>query len=51
MITPEESLCGIFTSRGGYFSVGRIDEKQLEHYSKYADLSVEKLKEILPNNI
>ena len=51
MITPEESLCGVFTSRGGYFSVGRIDEKQLEHYSKYADLSVEKLKEILPNNI
>ena len=51
MITPEESLCGIFTSRGGYFSVGRIDEKQLEHYSRYADLSVEKLKEILPNNI
>lgn len=51
MITPEESLCGIFTSRGGYFSVGRVDEKQLEHYSKYAGLSVEKLKEILPNNI
>ncbi len=51
MITPEESLCGIFTSRGGYFSVGRVDEKQLEHYSRYAGLSVEKLKELLPNNI
>ena len=51
MITPEESLCGLITSRGGYFSVGRVDEKQLEHYSKYAGLSVEKLKELLPNNI
>jgi 5-methyltetrahydrofolate--homocysteine methyltransferase len=51
MITPEESLCGLITSRGGYFSVGRVDEAQLEHYSKYAGLSVEKLKEILPNNI
>ena len=51
MITPEESLCGLITSRGGYFSVGRIDDTQLEHYSKYADMSVERLKELLPNNI
>ena len=51
MITPEESLCGLVTSRGGYFSVGRVDEAQLEHYSKYVGLSVEKLKEILPNNV
>lgn len=51
MITPEESLCGLITSRGGYFSVGRIDEAQLEHYSKCVGLSVEKLKELLPNNI
>lgn len=51
MITPEESLCGLFTSRGGYFSVGRIDEEQLEHYSQQTGLSVDKLKEILPNNI
>lgn len=51
MITPEESLCGIITSRGNYFSVGRIDEAQLKHYSKYVGLSVETLREILPNNI
>ena len=51
MITPEESLCGLITSRGEYFSVGRIDEAQLEHYSKCVGLSVEKLKELLPNNI
>ena len=51
MITPEESLCGLITSRGGYFSVGRVDEAQLEHYSKHVGLSVEKLKELLPNNI
>ena len=51
MITPEESLCGLITSRGEYFSAGRIDEAQLEHYSKCVGLSVEKLKELLPNNI
>lgn len=51
MITPEESLCGLITSRGGYFSVGRVDEAQLEHYSKQVGLSVPELKDLLPNNI
>ena len=51
MITPEESLCGLFTSRGDYFSVGRVDETQLAHYSKHIGLSVEELRELLPNNI
>ena len=51
MITPEESLCGLFTSRGEYFSVGRVDETQLAHYSKHIGLSVEELRELLPNNI
>ena len=51
MITPEESLCGLITCRGEYFSVGRIDDAQLAHYSRCVDLSVEKLRELLPNNI
>lgn len=51
MITPEESLCGLFTCRGDYFSVGKVGDDQLEEYSKLTGLSVTKLKEILPNNI
>ena len=51
MITPEESLCGLITCRGEYFSVGRIDDAQLAHYSRCVGLSVERLRELLPNNI
>lgn len=50
MISPGESLCGMMLSDGEYFSVGRIDTKQMLDYAKRMGVSVESLRELLPNN-
>ena len=51
MIDPEESLCGLIFSDAEYFSVGRIDTKQMLDYARHRGLTVEQVRELLPNNV
>lgn len=51
MITPEEALCGLFFADADYFSVGRIDTKQLLDYAARRGMEVETVKKLIPNNI
>ncbi len=50
MITPGEALCGLMLPYGRYFSVGRIDTKQLLDYAKRSGLTPEECRRRLPNN-
>ena len=51
MITPGEALCGLMLSDGKYFSVGRIDTKQLLDYARKMGVEPEEIRRRLPNNI
>ena len=51
MIDPEESLCGLIFADAEYFSVGRIDTKQMLDYARHRGLTVEQVRELLPNNV
>ena len=51
MITPGEALCGLLFADGEYFSVGTIDEEQLNDYAARRNLDPETLKKIIPNNL
>lgn len=51
MITPGEALCGLMLSSGRYFSVGRIDTKQLLDYAKQSNVEPDEIRRRLPNNI
>ena len=51
MITPGESLCGLIFDDAKYFSVGKIDTKQLLDYSKRRKMDIEEVKRLLPNNV
>lgn len=50
MIQPAEALCGMMLSDGEWFSVGKIDTKQMLDYAKRMGVDVERIKELLPNN-
>lgn len=51
MITPSESVCGFILSSGRYINVGRIGERQLLDYAEARGMTLEELKNIIPNNI
>ena len=51
MITPGEALCGLILSDGRYFSVGRIDTKQLLDYAKQSNTTPDEIRRRLPNNV
>ncbi len=51
MITPGEALCGLMLSDGRYFSVGRIDTKQLLDYAKQSGATPDEIRRRLPNNV
>ncbi|MFI3262727.1 MAG: methionine synthase, partial [Rikenellaceae bacterium] len=51
MIAPAESLCGIMLSHGNYFSVGIIDDEQIQDYAKRRGISTEQVKKLIPRNI
>lgn len=51
MITPGEALCGLMLSDGRYFSVGRIDTKQLLDYAKACGTTPEEIRRRLPGNM
>ena len=51
MISPEEALCGLLFADAEYFSVGRIDTKQLLDYAKRRKMEVDTIKKLIPNNI
>ncbi len=50
MITPGEALCGLMLSDGRYFSVGRIDTKQLLDYAKRMGTEPDTIRRRLPGN-
>lgn len=51
MIEPEESLCGLIFADAEYFSVGRIDTKQMLDYARRRGKTVEQIEKLLPKNI
>lgn len=51
MIDPEESLCGLIFADAEYFSVGRIDTKQMLDYARHRGMTAEQVRELLPNNV
>lgn len=51
MITPEEALCGLIFADAEYFSVGRIDTKQMLDYARRRNITVEQLEMLLPKNV
>jgi len=51
MITPGEALCGLMLSDGRYFSVGRIDTKQLLDYARRRGRTPDDIRRLLPGNI
>ena len=50
MISPGEALCGLMLSDGKYFSVGRIDTKQLLDYAARRRTTPDEIRSLLPNN-
>ena len=51
MIDPGEALCGLLFADAEYFSVGKIDTKQLLDYARRRSMEVEQIKKIIPNNL
>ena len=51
MIDPEESLCGLIFADAEYFSVGRIDTKQMLDYARRRNMTVEQIEKLLPKNV
>ena len=51
MIDPEEALCGLIFADAEYFSVGRIDTKQMLDYARRRNITVEQLEVLLPKNV
>lgn len=51
MITPEESLCGLIFADAEYFSVGRIDTKQMLDYARSRNMTIEQIEKLLPKNV
>ncbi|MFI3303408.1 MAG: methionine synthase [Rikenellaceae bacterium] len=51
MISPAESLCGLYISTGEYFSVGAISDEQIEDYAKRRKVTTDEVKRLIPNNI
>ena len=50
MIDPGEALCGLFFADADYFTVGQIDQQQLEDYAQRRGISEEEIAKIIPNN-
>ena len=50
MIEPGESLCGLLFADAEYFSVGRIDTKQLLDYARRRGMEPDEVRKIIPNN-
>ena len=50
MIDPGESLCGLLFADAEYFSVGRIDTKQLLDYARRRGMEPDEVRKIIPNN-
>ena len=50
MIDPGESLCGLLFADAEYFSVGRIDTKQLLDYARRRGMEPDEVRRIIPNN-
>lgn len=51
MIDPGEALCGLLFADAEYFSVGKIDTKQLLDYARRRGMTPEEVKRLLPNNV
>ena len=51
MIEPEESLCGLIFADAEYFSIGRIDTKQMLDYARRRAMTVEQIEKLLPKNV
>ncbi len=53
MIYPGESLCGMIFSdpAAEYFSVGRVDGKQLADYARRRGMSEEEVRKLIPHNL
>ncbi len=51
MITPAEALCGMMFSDADYFSVGRIDTKQILDYARRRGCDADQIRRLLPNNV
>ncbi len=51
MINPGEALCGLMLADGHYFSVGKIDTKQLLDYAKRSEVEVDEIRRRLPNQL
>ena len=53
MIVPGEAICGLmFADRdAGYFSVGRIDDEQLEAYARLRGLTPGELRILIPQHL
>ena len=51
MIDPGEALCGLLFADAEYFSVGKIDTKQLLDYARRRGMEVEQIKKLIPNNL
>lgn len=50
MIEPGEALCGLLIPDGAYFSVGLIDEEQMQDYARRRGVEVETIQKLIPNN-
>ncbi len=50
MIDPGEALCGLMLSDGRYFSVGKIDQKQLLDYARSWGVDPDEIRRRLPAN-
>lgn len=50
---PLSSCCGVIISHPdvNYFNIGYVDQNQLENYAKRANITVDELKTLIPNNL
>ena len=51
MIDPGEALCGLMFADAEYFSVGKIDTKQLLDYARRRGMTAEEVRKWIPNNV
>ncbi|MCH5214294.1 MAG: methionine synthase [Muribaculaceae bacterium] len=51
MIIPSEAVCGLILEEGEYMDVGKISDSQLEAYAAKRGVSLERIREMLPNNL